>query len=423
MKCRVELSRDEAVDIKKMPRPKFSDKQEEEKTTYLARERAVELYFEMETLAEITRRTGICKQELYRFVRRFRSPDGKGGIKGFFGLDPHVQIVETRKASMGKLSLGRPVAGSFSALLGRFPEIELRLKNLALHGNEKGIKRDTERQLKIVVIHERFLTMCVEAGIEAPHYPFSLKAGSDGFPALKRWVQKIRRSRYREFLSSNDPEGAKKSAPPPDEEDAGWRAQRCFERVECDGDHLDINLVVTLPSPDEEGVVTQVYSRVWLIALIEVVSRAVLGYAIALGKGYKWMDVFRAIRSVYVPWKPKGQHELLYLYKPDDKLPNAHDQRLHGVLFDELYLDRALSQRAGPFLSALESKFGSVAVFGPGYSPDVRPHIENLNGLLNEAGIHRMPGTLGSSPSDTRRNRKPLPPVTFHRNQATSFPA
>lgn len=411
MNGRNRLRNVDMAEVRSMSRPKFAETEKAARATYERRERAIELYFEGQTLGEIKRETRICKQEIYRFVARFNTLRDDGGIVGFFALVPGAQVVRIRHAASDKLSRKTAVSGAFGLLLRRYPEVQRALQNLALYGNEEGIRREGERGLKMIVLHERFIRNCLEAGIAAPRYPFN--SASEGLPALTRWVRELRRHRYSVFLSNEDPEAARQSKPSPGTLKTSWRARRCFDRVECDGTHLDIELIVTLPSPDEEGIVRRRFHRIWLIVLIEVVSRSVLGYSCALGGNYSWTDVFSAVRSAYLPWKPKEVGTLSRLYSPGDALPQGYDGRLHGVLFDELYLDRHLAHRAEAFLTVLQSKLGCVPVFGPAHSPNVRPHVENLIHLLDEAGIHRMPATLGSSPHDIRRDRS-CSPLAYH---------
>ncbi|MCY0853434.1 hypothetical protein [Cupriavidus sp. D39] len=56
-----------------------------------------------------------------------------------------------------------------------------------------------------------------------------------------------------------------------------------FERVECDAHLIDHAMCVMVRHPDGHYVQRRLH-RLWVVALVEVRSRAVLGYSVALGR-------------------------------------------------------------------------------------------------------------------------------------------
>ncbi|WP_179257802.1 hypothetical protein [Burkholderia sp. AU6039] len=65
-----------------------------------------------------------------------------------------------------------------------------------------------------------------------------------------------------------------------------------FERVECDAHKLDTRMTVLVPSP-HGGTEPRPIHRLWVVVLIEVASRAVLGYHLSLRRECAAVEVRR----------------------------------------------------------------------------------------------------------------------------------
>lgn len=348
-------------------------------------------------LVNIRETTGVSRQYLYYMISRCQVPDELGHPLGFTALIKWKQVPKKpRRSAPEKLTAGRPLPGALRGLFLRYPELKKQIYDVIVF-HRLPDSRKSKSRLTWAIIHDVFQEKCEELGIRAPNYPFC--SDSSGFSALRKWGRKVRAEHERQKALDDAVDNQ------------AYRINyglalptRCYERVECDGHFIDINWVVEAEGLTGEGIVRIKVSRLWLIALIETKSTAVLGYTISLGPNYSASDVARAVRSSLVPWRARKLSVSTIAYKPGECLPNSLDPALSYVCYDELWLDNAKSHLSDLFLSVLERTVNAVPVFGPRKSPNVRPHIEMLFDLIEEAGIHPLEGTTGSNPKDARRD-------------------
>ena len=286
--------------------------------------------------------------------------------------------------------------GSLNALFAKYPALHAMMVALVREGKVPGeVKKD--RTLNADGIYAIFADYCADVlEIRAPHYPF-VATDSQASYAVERWCKA---ERNRALVEKEAKEYAKKLAhlwptlPP----------TRCLQQVQVDGHWIDVNWTIEAPSLRGEGVIRIKIRRLWLIALIDVVSGAILGYSISFRENYNGADVARAVRSAMVPWKKRDLSFTTVAYRVGECLPNAMLAALAYLTFDELWLDNAKAQLSDLFLTMMENSVNAVPVYGPVGSPNVRALIESFFDLLEEAGIHVMHGTTGNSPSDPRRD-------------------
>lgn len=367
----------------------------EARSDYENKVSAIKQYATGASLCSIKDSTGISRQHLHYLIKRCELPDEEGRPQGFPAILKGKHLTKLRRSAPEKLTAGRALPGALQGLFARYPELRKTMYDLVVHGHMPNSKREHFRR-NWQTTHEVFTDECLKLGLCAPHYPFSSE--SQGFVSLVRWGRKLRKDKQQKdqlsnLIATEDGEWSRPRDPP----------SRCFGKVECDGHYIDLDWVIETPSLNGEGVVRIRVKRLWLIALIETKSTAVIGYSIALGKNYSAADIARAINSSLNPWKPRNLSVSTIAYKPGECLPNALDPRLAYVCYDEIWLDNAKSHLSDLFLTVLERTVNAVPVFGPRKAPNVRPRIELLFDLLEEAGIHTLDGTTGSNHQDSRK--------------------
>ena len=360
---------------------------------------AIKQYAAGAPLRVITSTTEISRQYLYYLIDRCQMPGADGRPIGFLALVKGKHLPKPRRSSLVKLSAGRSLPGALQGLFLRYPELHKIMIDLIARRRMPGSKRMNHR-LTWSIIHDIFEEECIKLGILPPNYPFCSE--SAGFVALTRWGRKLRQEQERKAdlvnaLQMQDDVFNSLLEPP----------SRCYQRVQCDGHHVDLNWIIEVPGLNGEGVVRIKVTRLWLIPLLETKSSAIIGYSVSLNyKNYSSADVARAVRSSLVPWTPRQLSISTIAYKPGECLPNALDPRLSYLCYDELWLDNAKSHMSELFLSVLERTVNAVPVIGPRDAPNARPQIEAIFDLLEEAGIHPLDGTTGANPNDPRKATK-----------------
>lgn len=360
---------------------------------------AIRMYAQQNSLKSIEMTTGIDRASLYRLIERCGETDIDGKIAGFRGLVPYRQNTLLRNNNPKKLISRAPKPGALSALFSSYPYIREQLFEYAILGKLEGL-RSREISPATADIHSKFLELCEKSGITSPHYPFNSQ--SLGKPAIARWVAKTRLNESIKYLGSTQPQLAAHVRSFSDAMLASEPVTRCYQRVECDGHQIDLHCMIEIPSPTGEGVIFRKISRLWIIVLIEVMSRAVIGYTFSFGRNYSAIDIMRAVRNSMLPWKRRDLVVKSIGYRDGDGLPNGMIEELSYACFDELWLDNAKAHLSRLFLNNLERTVGAVPVFGPVATPNARPFIEAFFNVLEEAGIHRTIGTTGSYPQDPR---------------------
>lgn len=384
----------ENIDVWKVP--EILGLNDETRQDYENKKSAIDQFSNGTPLNEIEKTTGITRQYLHYLLKRCTSPDKNGNPIGYSTLIKGKHTGLHRRNSLEKLDSGQALPGSLQALFVKYPTLYKTMDKLIVHGISPESNR-TNSRLTWHHIHEIFLSQCNSLGISPPSYPFC--SNSNGKFALTSWGKKIlAESKILNVTSRETLDHLHENlrAPP----------SRCYERVEADGHYVDVNWTLEVTGLNGEGVVYCKVARLWLIALLEVKSTAVIGYSISLGRNYNASDVTRAIRSSLVPWQPRELTVSTISYKPGECLPNALMPELSYVCYDELWVDNAKSHLSSIFFTMLERSVNAVPVFGPKESPNVRPRIELLFDLLEEAGIHCLEGTTGSNPRDVRKSIK-----------------
>lgn len=383
-------------DIATWPVPDVMAMNDEARQDFSRKKSAIDQYAQGILCREIERNTGITRSYLFYLLKRCTSINKQGHLNGYFGLLKGRHTTLQRQNSPHKLEFGRAVAGALQALFTKYPMLQETMRKMVVDKIPPDSKR-ADYRLSWHHIHEIFLGQCNALGIRPPSYPFC--SGSQGRYALENWGKRM-------IAESQANKSATSLAWSQDRYAGRGPPSRVFERVEVDGHALDVNWTLEVPSLNGDGVIYCQISRLWLIALLEVKSSATIGYSISLGRNYNASDVTRAVQSSLVPWQPRKLALSTISYRPGECLPNALMPELSYVCYDELWLDNAKSHLSDLFLTMLERTVNAVPVFGPKASPNVRPNIEMLFDLLEEAGIHCLAGTTGSHPKDPRKSGK-----------------
>lgn len=356
---------------------------------------ALKQYREGAKLLSIEEATGIGRQHLYYLCDRMGETAGDGRPLGHRALIPNQQ--KQREYPVSLLDQCKPAPGALQALFKEYPSLFKTMVDLVVHGLLPGSQRPMQRNVVTPAVWYRvFCDEVDKLGRKAPQFPYT--GGSNGKPALRKWVHRMRQEndqmqrRAVDKRMADDPWFTPQSLP-----------SGCFERVECDGHSLNVNWMLEAPSLRGEGVIRTKVSRLWLIALVEIKSTAILGYSVAFGTNYGAGDVARAVRCALVPWKPRDLSVTTIAYKPGEGLPNGVVPELAYVCWDELWVDGASATLADLYLSSLERTVNCVMVVGPVGEPNVRAHVEGTFHLLEAAVFLLMEGTTGSYPNDERK--------------------
>lgn len=165
---------------------------------------------------------------------------------------------------------------------------------------------------------------------------------------------------------------------------------------------MDLRLDVRLVDPMGMEQVLELH-RIWIIVALDVFSRAVIGYHVALSREYNKDDVAAALQSALVPAPPRTYSIPDLQIKSGGGFPSNVIPETSYACWDWFRMDGAKSQLAGDTLTRLNRIVGCWTDNGRGGDPNARPHIERFFHLIARHFAHRLPGTVGSAPESIER--------------------
>ncbi|MCK9530579.1 MAG: hypothetical protein M0R77_08470 [Gammaproteobacteria bacterium] len=369
---------------------------------YRARKQAIDAYLAGEaTLAQIHRTTGVAPATVIRLAKRCLELHPDGRVWGYRALVGYRRVREYRRRANITL---RPtdyrrrggLAGAFGWLLEQHPGLKQFLEDKYL---KRGSKREIhENRISTQTLHSAFLDECRRIGIHENEYPFAQK--DKGLRSLYRYINKLRNARMIESVRARGRASDAQLLVDVGTGPSPIRPARPYQRIEFDGHRIDMHGTIEISTPLGTHLVA--IDRLWLLALVDVYSEAVLGYYISLNSDYNHHDVMRCLYySLIPPLKPEQVIEGLPFPKTG-RVPNEVLPELQWTAWDELWFDNAMAHRSASLRAVVTRTLGATLVESRARRPTARPYIERLFGLIEEHVFHRIPGTAGTGPRDPR---------------------
>lgn len=368
---------------------------------YRKREQAVRRYVQGTPVSEVEQATGVARTQLYRLIERCVSRHSDGRIYGWRALLPHLRTkTYTRIDKVGPGAPGKfgGASGAMTQLLERYPLLEQFLqREIALHHLTIS---PSGRLLHLRAAHRQFIARCRELGLTNRHYP--LNQEQKGLRALGYAIRRMMSTSFADSAKASGAELIHPNRPPAD-----WPEPvpitRAFEAVEFDGHKLDVRLRLRVKDPlgFERDLAI---GRAWLLVVLDVFSRAVLGWRFAVVPEYNRYDVIQTIIHALTPKRKRKQFLIPALrYHAgagfvDEAVPAAT-----YAVWDWLRFDNARANLAEDTLVTLTETLGCVADAGPVGEPNERAYIERFFGTIGSHLSHRLPGTTGTGAADVRR--------------------
>jgi transposase InsO family protein len=374
------------------------------RSQFLLRRTAITMYLDGATEIELKDTTGLPRSNVYRLlVERCLATHADGTLMGWRGALPYVRLKEYQRKTPPQVKTPTG-AGTVGALQWLFnspggSELETKFRNQILGKVPKLASAKRPKQ----ELFAWFIKELRSAGLEARgEWPFNVE--KMGYVTIAKFIGKVMDEnprRQRQILGGAEAERKARAG------DGTGRPQlRVFERVECDAHKLDARMIVLIPSP-HGGYEARKIHRLWVIVIIEVASRAVLGYHLSLHVECNAEDVLRCVKRALTLWRPRVLQFSAGAYTKGAALPSAHRERYHGACWDEFSVDGAMANICDRVERQLRQVVGSTILkpqdprsFSSRRSKDDRPFIESFFRQLGKGGFHRLAPTTGSKPKD-----------------------
>lgn len=374
---------------------------------YLARKHAVTLYLEGASEATIRRLAGMGAKQAYRLIRERCLPPHPDGLPyGWRGLIPHQRIHPyTRRHKVVVDQYGHGAAGALQSLLDQHPDLRQKFDKRILSSATRG--QLGERKRSCSAHWKWFLEELRGRGYEArAEWPFT--TATRGYTAICRYI--VRTLAAHPVAAARVIGGPELRRKLTTGDGVDRPVERLFQRVEMDAHKLDGRFCVMIPQVTG-GYLPKIIHRVWVIVIIEVTSRAVIGYHMSTAREVAKEDVLRTIKKSLSPWRRRPVSFSDEAYAADAGLPAGRSEKYVGLCWDETSVDGALAQTCGHVREVLADVVGSTLLdptvgFARRRSRDDRPFIEAFFRKLGAGGFQRMTNTTGSNPRD-RQGRDP----------------
>lgn len=396
------------ADISVWPTPDEGALAGDARTRYLGRKQGVKLYLAGGTEASIRGASGLSRKQIYRLVteRCLAIHPDDGLIYGWRGLIPGLRIRPYSRTKLVKVdAFGYGAAGAMGVIFEAHPELrgnfDKRILTSAPDKSLGPVRRSRQAHWKW------FLDELRRLGYEKrKEWPFN--TSSNGYSSVCRYIDKV----YAE-----NPEQAAEVIGGPDlrrKLKTGDGVERpidsLFQRVEMDAHKLDGRFCVVVPQVTG-GFVTRIIHRIWVIVILEIMSRAVLGYRFCMGREVSKDDVLRTIKSALTKWHRRTISFGTEPYIEGAGLPSGVLEDLVGACWRETSVDGALAGKCAHVRSVLKDVVGSDLIepdtgFSVRRSKDDRPFIETFFRRLGSGGFQRMTNTTGKDPK-AKGGRKP----------------
>ncbi|MCP1310787.1 hypothetical protein [Paenibacillus tyrfis] len=155
--------------------------------------------------------------------------------------------------------------------------------------------------MKPLHIHKKFIDACKEKNIPLTQYPFN--TDRLGIRSLYRYLRKLNLKYFSKASSRHGYDAEQKSRSSGIGEQNHPVTRTPFQRVQFDAHRIDGVFAIELVTPDGD-IVVKVLERFWILTLIDVATRCVIGKAISLNKEYSASDVMTCIRNAIMPYLP-----------------------------------------------------------------------------------------------------------------------
>lgn len=371
-------------------------------SVFCARRTALEMFVSEPILSlhSIQKITGVDPKTVYRLFERCLEKHSDGRIFGFRAAIPYARLKDyERKQRIDPVQSanGTGLSGAFGLLLQQHPELEEHLKTEAKK-RHKPITAANEVRRSIRRIHKRFLEECRKVGVKANEYPFNQEQA--GIRSLSEYFRRFDNSTFDSSARSKGAGRVRQAAP--ENMEQAPPATKAFEVIEFDGHKLDLRITMRLTDPLGLDHLVEL-NRIWILVLLDVASRAVIGYKLALSKEYNKDDVASAFQAALTPFKPRTYKIPNLEIRKEGGFPSAVFPETQYACWHWLRFDGAKCHLAADTLARLNQIVGCWPDNGPAAEPDERPFIERFFSVISKNFAHRLPGTTGNDPNSLER--------------------
>jgi hypothetical protein len=406
----VKLSRGGAIqnkvcdEFKFWQEPSLSHLNSHDKEVYVFRYQALEMYSAGGRLRDIEELTGITPPQVVSLAKRCLEISPDGNPWGCRALLPRIRLAPyTRSAPPSNCTTGGRggYAGSFGWILDQyedFPEL-LRKKIFKI----KGHGTVYEHKISAKTLHCVFLQTLQDLGAPIDQWPFTTEL--KGARTISKFLNAIMDGNFDQAVQVNEESPACAHLKVGKGVRTSLRSNQPYDVVEVDAYKTDCHTSVEFMTP--EGLLTAVrITRMWLIAMIDVASGAVIIYILVFKPEVNAEDVVNLFRLALLPQRERPLPLVDGLIYPEGSgLPSEVIDECKGALWSVIKFDGALAHLAEKITDLSRKELGYSWNVGPSQHFERRASIERLFADFSNGIFSRMPSTTGHGPGKGRADK------------------
>ncbi|CAI3099776.1 hypothetical protein MWMV2_MWMV2_00032 [Acinetobacter oleivorans] len=375
---------------------------------YMNRKKGVLLYAEGCEDLKIKEQINLSKNQIYRLItERCARTHADGRIYGWRGLIPNVNIKEYKRIRKLNNSNGEGLAGALTLIFDIHPDLKENFDKRVLSTPTKNTIHEVNKNKRS---HWKWLMKELrELDYERKYeWPFNTKYY--GYVSICQYINNTLLANPEKAIRIHGKDSIQKHR-------IGDGVDRPvnypFCRVEMDAHKIDARFCILVPDMTGE-MIAKIIHRIWIISIIEVTSRAVLGYHLSFEKEVNQNDILRTIKKALTKWHPKDKMMAEMEYTQDAALPSYLSDKFLALCWDETSVDGALAENSKQVEKILSEVVGSKLIspvskdvnFSKRRSKDDRPFIEVFFKTLTSNSFQRLSNTTGKD-HQSKQGRDP----------------
>ena len=366
------------------------------------------LYLRSGSRSAAAKAAGCSGTSLVRLLNRCVQVSADGCITGWAGLIAHRRVVAyTRRIPLptGPRAGEGGGAGAFARLLTQHSDIRQLLDDAIDKGIGRGAVRGQLPSAK--VIFALFKRWC-EKHLSSDDYPLNSK--TKGRRSLERYVKEAiaARPRAKDTWFGQTAASGLRVGTGVKSFDFG---QLPFDLVGLDAHKLHAVGIVVVNGP--AGPQKVPIERLWIYTAVDVATRAILGYSVAIRTEPTAAHLEEALSSALTPWKPRDLRIAGMSYRRGAGLPCGSIEGLLSCRPVALRIDNAAQHFAHRIIHGVRRRLGCVVSWGPVGAWWANAITERVFGILELHGFQRLPSSMGSNALDPQR-RDPVRQAIAH---------
>lgn len=394
----LQLTQEDVAAIRATPKPRPEGFSEGEWTAIENRIGAMDALLEGSPIIVVAANRNVDRKTLRRMLQRALGRGEDGHQIGYFACIPRRRFAPPTPRQIDVPN--KPHAFAFVMVLRAIPEIAVKV-----HSFKGPLPTRHRASPSFNRLYNSIAAILKSLGHQNA-YPLNTSDG--GRRALQTYLKRHRAQQEAEV-------GAERPEDPSITRLEHLFSVKPFDRFEYDEHKIDVDAWMALPLADGTFRLEHI-SRIWILAIIDVGSTAIVAWSLVLGRKYQRLDVLELFARTLRPWVPRDLVVPGMKYSPRAWMPTC-DLELglvaHAIM---AALDNDSSHLSHMSLENLADYYLGVLHFGRSGMGEGRPYIEAFFHRIEDEILRYIaggfkPGTISGhrvAVSTLRGDRYPI---------------